>query len=107
VCTGQKKNCDDGDACTDDACDESGACVHSSSADGTACDDLDGCTTTSSCLGGVCTGGDRVCEITLPPGGGPIVIKPKSTIKVQCSGDPGSTCEGQLIEVTSRSLCPA
>jgi hypothetical protein len=79
--------CDDGDPCTVDVCDGSGACVHTdvvceggSSAcmdapvcdpatgqcvaamreDGTACDDQNGCTQNDTCQAGACTSGDAV-----------------------------------------------
>ena len=80
-------DCDDGDACTTDTCNESGECEHSALscddqnscttdsclpetgcvyetlADGTACDDESVCTTEDVCVaGGICTGTPVVCE---------------------------------------------
>lgn len=46
--------CDDGNACTDDACDPQSGCVHTSNMD--PCDDDDTCTTDDVCTNGACLG---------------------------------------------------
>ncbi len=49
-------DCDDGNPCTVDSCQE-GSCVNDASGtDGWACDDLDPCTMEDACLAGTCTG---------------------------------------------------
>jgi hypothetical protein len=56
--------CDDGDACTTDACTPSGTsgkCSHAAIADGGACDDGDVCTTGDKCAAGKCGGGAANC----------------------------------------------
>jgi len=62
------RNCDDGQACTEDLCDASlpGAdpqtgCVHKP-LDGTACDDGDRCTVDDQCHAGVCEGKALDCD---------------------------------------------
>ncbi|MBM4394085.1 MAG: hypothetical protein FJ087_00165 [Deltaproteobacteria bacterium] len=52
-CVGTSLPCSDGNACTDDTCDESGGCVfpHNSA----PCDDKDPCTGPDTCSGGGCT----------------------------------------------------
>ncbi len=59
-------NCDDGNACTADACNAAtGACVNLAMADTTACDDSDACTTGEQCQSGVCGGGSaKNCKDT-------------------------------------------
>ena len=48
-------DCDDGNACTIDACDPiTGQCTHAAGPDGTACADADPCTTGLTCSSGVC-----------------------------------------------------
>lgn len=53
--------CDDGNACTDDVCDD-GACIHTNNAD--TCDDGDACTIDDACTDGACAG----TPVTCPPG---------------------------------------
>jgi sugar lactone lactonase YvrE len=57
------RSCDDGNACTADACVAS-ACTHAPIVDGTACDDGNACTTADACSAGVCVGGP---ELACPP----------------------------------------
>lgn len=50
--------CDDGNPCTVDSCDASGACVYTTEgADGLACDDTNACTSGDRCRAGACEGG--------------------------------------------------
>ena len=51
---GKAKNCDDGNACTDDACDPAIGCKKSSNSK--PCDDGNTCSTGDSCTAGVCSG---------------------------------------------------
>lgn len=51
--------CDDGNPCTDDACDlNTGRCVHTN--DASRCDDGNACTTGEACRSGSCSGGTAV-----------------------------------------------
>lgn len=57
VCVGlQDMNCDDGDPCTVDACEEGSGCV-SSLSEGLPCDDGEPCTGNDQCQEGLCTPG--------------------------------------------------
>ena len=47
-----KQNCDDGNPCTDDACDPINSCQHA--ANDKVCDDGNACTSGDSCLAGAC-----------------------------------------------------
>lgn len=50
--------CDDeGDACTADACDGAGTCVHTPLSDGASCEDGNACTQGETCSAGTCSGG--------------------------------------------------
>ena len=53
--TGTSLNCDDGNACTTDACNTSTGCVHTHNT--AACDDGNACTTSDTCANGSCVGG--------------------------------------------------
>jgi subtilisin-like proprotein convertase family protein len=58
VCGGAANPCDDGNACTNDVCDEIGdGCVSTPVTDGTPCDDQAWCTIGETCTTGVCGGG--------------------------------------------------
>lgn len=58
--TRQGLSCDDGNTCTsDDVCDE-GHCRGSAANEGGACDDGEGCTANTTCEAGVCGGGVEV-----------------------------------------------
>ncbi|MEE2778951.1 MAG: hypothetical protein VYE15_00405, partial [Myxococcota bacterium] len=64
VCEGDAIDCDDGNPCTDDHCDESLGCVHTYADH--PCDDDDPCTLGDTCLDGVCQGDyelDCECQI--------------------------------------------
>jgi len=66
VCTAPKvESCDDGDVCTEDACENKGGCVHTFNS--VACDDGDACTTGDICDAGTCTAGkSKVCDDQIP-----------------------------------------
>jgi len=60
-CTGEQRICDDGDACTDDACEEGTGCVTVDNSG--ACDDGDPCTVNTTCSAGECGGGnEELCD---------------------------------------------
>jgi hypothetical protein len=52
--------CNDGNSCTSDTCDAQQGCVAAPVADGTACTDANACTTGEVCTGGTCLGGAAV-----------------------------------------------
>lgn len=91
---GAGAECDDGDACTVDAC-VNQACTHAHAADGTACPSEDACVEGKVCTAGVCGGGyPKVCnddnECTTdachPPGGCVFTFVPASP-KRPCEDD--------------------
>ncbi|MBU0553914.1 hypothetical protein KKF91_14770 [Myxococcota bacterium] len=90
----QALDCDDDNACTDDACDEGlGDCVHPPIADATPCD-TDRCFNGQTCLGGACQGGDPlVCEDNDPSTAN--LCEPASGCRFPPLND---TCEG-IIEL--------
>ncbi len=55
--SGEPLQCDDGNPCTDDACDPSSGCVYTPVDDGTPCADGDVCNGEETCRQGVCTVG--------------------------------------------------
>ena len=64
---------DDGNPCTTDTCNGSGACTHPAAPNGTPCNDANACTNPDVCTGGACTGGASVvCPLcqTCDTGGG-------------------------------------
>jgi len=61
ICSGAALDCNDGNPCTGDACDEGGnACVHNDNTD--PCDDGLFCTTGDTCSGGACGGTALDCS---------------------------------------------
>jgi uncharacterized protein DUF11/slime mold repeat-containing protein len=52
---GAPLHCDDGNVCTDDACNPASGCTHTNN--NASCDDGNACTTADSCSGGRCAGG--------------------------------------------------
>jgi len=57
-CAGTPLDCDDGDDCTDDHCDEALGCMHDNKEG--PCEDGDLCSLGDSCVDGVCVGGAEV-----------------------------------------------
>lgn len=56
VCVGgPRPDCDDGNLCTDDACDSASGCTHDANTD--PCSDDDACTTNDICTNGLCVAG--------------------------------------------------
>jgi hypothetical protein len=60
VCMGTPIDCDDGDPCTDDACDGLGGCQYEDNA--ADCDDGNECTVADECDQGQCTGFAMQCD---------------------------------------------
>ncbi|MFO0751385.1 MAG: HYR domain-containing protein [Myxococcota bacterium] len=60
------KSCNDGDPCTDDACDPQVGCVATVSENGTPCDDRDKCSAVSACQDGFCVGDGITCPAPGP-----------------------------------------
>ncbi|MEE9296936.1 MAG: RHS repeat-associated core domain-containing protein [Phycisphaerae bacterium] len=59
---GTPPNCDDGNPCTVDSCDEVGdICINTESPDGMPCDDGQFCTVEDTCQAGVCIGSGGPC----------------------------------------------
>lgn len=55
VATPDDARCDDGESCTAETCSASSGCVYQDEPDGSACSDGDVCTTEDACTDGVCT----------------------------------------------------
>ena len=56
ICVGgPSPNCDDGNVCTDDACDPQSGCTHTNNT--ASCSDGSACTTNDTCAAGICVGG--------------------------------------------------
>ncbi len=60
ACKGTPKNCDDGNACTEDVCTAQGGCDHKASSG--ACDDGNPCSVGDTCKGGLCSGTLKTCD---------------------------------------------
>jgi hypothetical protein len=85
-CQGGKVSCDDGNSCTEDACDAMAkVCKHSNVVDGTTCSDGEPCTQNDSCSAGSCKAGTKICEPnackdkTIECGGSLLLTVPDST----------------------------
>src|SRR5690606_15454869 len=66
-CSGKPVVCDDGNDCTQDAC-NAGTCEFTPVENGTSCDDGSSCTESTSCQSGVCTADSAtVCHDTTNP----------------------------------------
>jgi len=62
LCTGSPVGCDDGNPCTEDACDPASGCTHAPLDEGSPCDDGNRCTLSDSCSRGRCLPGiAKVC----------------------------------------------
>ncbi len=89
VCVGSGEvDCDDGNVCTDDACDPAKGCVHATNS--AACNDGNACTLVDTCVNGSCLGtGTPDCDdanpctedACVPPGGC------QNTPVIPCCGD--------------------
>jgi hypothetical protein len=55
-------DCDDGNACSDDACDPMLGCTYAMTDDAVPCDDDSACTEPGACAGGVCVGDEIDCS---------------------------------------------
>ena len=57
VCVGQGVDCNDGEGCTEDSCEDAVGCIFDPEPwDGVPCSDGDVCTETDTCTSGVCVG---------------------------------------------------
>jgi hypothetical protein len=61
ACTADTQ-CDDGNPCTDDICDQTGSCTNTNNS--AVCDDGDSCTVNDTCSGGICVSGAPDCSGT-------------------------------------------
>ena len=106
VCVAGAKNlCDDGNVCTDDACNKVNGCSHVAN-DVVACDDNDVCTSSDACSAGVCKGvvtacGNKVCdcgETTVSCPGDCLttgmVLIPAGTFWMGCNATKEPACAG-------------
>src|SRR5512143_1376234 len=59
----RRSDCDDGNPCTDDVC-EDGVCIHTTLQDGEPCDDGKVCTWGDTCASGQCVGEAVDCSST-------------------------------------------
>ncbi len=104
VCGGDPVDCDDGDMCTDDACEEGEGCTHGyNTAD---CDDLNPCTQGDACHEGLCSGAPKVCDT--PPANECLdgtTLKSYAAVGVCDSSSGGCTYESQ--EATCSAGCEA
>ena len=114
---GQPLECDDGNACTDDACNPLVGCTHVNNAD--ACDDFDPCTENDACFGGLCVGAapkecgdDNPCtdDICIPMAGcshvnnqNPCSDEDVCTIADLCSG--GVCVPGEETACDDSNIC--
>ncbi len=86
-CVGTPKDCNDGNPCTQDSCDQStGKCVNTVVADGTPCDDGLACSTGDHCEAGKCIADTTNCLCT--PDFSNVVTKVTS-MHIQTTGYPG------------------
>lgn len=69
---------DDGNACTTDACDGAGTCVHDPIANGSSCSDGDLCTQVDVCVDGSCVGSEPITCTALDGCHDPGVCDPAS-----------------------------
>jgi MYXO-CTERM domain-containing protein len=105
---------DDGNSCTAEACDATGACTHPNRS-GT-CDDGNSCTTGETCQSGTCTGGTGVvcsppdqCHVAGTCSGGVCTnpVKPNGT---PCNDGnactTGETCQSGACAGGSGTVCP-
>ena len=130
-CQGFLLTCNDGNACTDDACDPlkcsagpnnttvCGQCVATTLPDGAACEDGNKCTTADTCTGGVCSGLKDQCDDSNPcttdsclPGSGCIHVPAVTaigcddgdncTIADKCAG---AVCKGTVKDCKDTDPC--
>ena len=94
---GSKLDCDDNNACTDDACDGSKGCSHA--ANTAPCDDGNACTKGDGCKGGACVSGPaQQCK-----DGNPCTLDACDPSTGQCVFD-GPAADGQSCDADG-SLC--
>jgi hypothetical protein len=117
-CSGTQVNCDDGNTCTTDACDQAtGECVFISNSD--LCDDKNACTENDKCLAGVCAGSpSQACNDNGDCGGcgdaclGQFVCtmgvcQPDPATVVSCPQDQGPCLVNQCVIENDQAVCKA
>jgi hypothetical protein len=95
ACTSNAQ-CNDGNPCTDDACNGMGFCVHTNNT--APCDDKNACTQVDLCMGGVCVGMSPVACSALDQCHGVGFCDPTSGICSNPTKPDGTAC-------TSNNLC--
>ncbi|MCO4761049.1 MAG: hypothetical protein KC502_06060 [Myxococcales bacterium] len=106
-CTGQVKDCNDKNACTDDVCDVNLGCIHKPN-DSNKCDDDDTCTANDLCKNGKCLG-----KQTAPCDDGNACTKDSCSVANGCTHTPttGTVCEDgsscTLQDVCDKGTCKA
>ena len=97
--------CDDGNPCTVDGCDVTGACTHAATPDGTTCDDGNPCTMQDTCNAGVCSGRPVVCGADTPcdlvgtcdPGTGQCGAIPPVSMCIPGGGKAATDCAAEWV----------
>jgi slime mold repeat-containing protein len=100
-------SCDDGNPCTVDGCDVTGACTHVKAPDGTPCDDGNRCTMQDACNAGVCSGTPVVCGADTPcdqgaacdPRTGQCGAIPPVSMCIPGGGKPATDCAAEWVVV--------
>jgi len=97
---GAPRDCDDGDDCSVDSCDDTaGACLHPDAPDGTLCAASGGCL-----VGGTCTAG--LCNASIPaPSGTPCDDADACTSADVC--DAAGSCAGAAVTCDDTNACTA
>jgi hypothetical protein len=125
VCmAGPKQVCDDGNPCTDDACDAAKGCTYVNNSLGCNADDTD-CTQNDACKEGTCQPGPKkpcasddpcvppTCKIsngkcnTTPVAGTPCNDGNACTDKDKCGGSDGGLCAGSELSCDDKNPCTA
>jgi hypothetical protein len=107
---------DEGNQCTNEACDSNGTCTHPLR--GGACDDGNACTSGETCQGGSCTGGTPMtcpaadqCHTQASCSGGACPANPAKPNGTSCndgnSCTTGETCQGGACTGGTGIVCPA
>ena len=115
TCIGTPLNCDDGNVCTSDSCDNVTGCAHGNV--NAACNDNSVCTTGDFCAGGSCTGNAISCDdgnpcsvdTCDPVGGCAHTTSPNGTIcgtNLQCFLGACGPVPSYVLTITKTQSCP-
>jgi hypothetical protein len=90
TCTHAARTCDDRNPCTVDTCDENGGCSAIAEADGAPCDDGLACTEADVCKAATCAGADacpgaQACNKTTGACGPPPIAVDQHSAEIACS----------------------